>query len=71
MSERDEVLTEVKEIIMIYPEFKDRFVTAMNTFFEEMDTVDANSELTVEEKALKFQEIGEKHAMPVLELIPS
>lgn len=67
----DESLNEVKEIIMIYPEFKEKFTTAMTDFFAEMDAVNDDSSLSVEQKAEKFQEIGEKHMMPVLDLLPS
>lgn len=55
---------------MVYPEFKEKFTSAMNDFFAEMDLVNGDPNLSVEEKAEKFQEVGEKHSMPVLDLIP-
>lgn len=71
MNEREtKSFNEVMEIIMIYPEFKDKFLTAVNGFFADMDEVNSNPNLSVEEKAEKFQEIGERHAMPVMDLIP-
>lgn len=67
----DESLDEVKEIIMIYPEFKEKLTTAITDFFAEMDEVNENESLSIEQKAEKFQEIGGRHMMPVADLIPS